>query len=80
MTYNHTPFTEIVERIKDILSPEIPGRIYDRHVAEELGLSPNSIRVYKSADYLPLDQLAMFCARRDVSLDWLIFDRETKKC
>lgn len=78
MSFDHVPFYEIVERIKDIISHEIEGRVYDRHVADELGLSVNSVRVYKSADYLPLEQLALFSARRGVSLDWLIFDRKSK--
>ena len=75
-TYNHVPFFEIVERIKDIISHDVQGRVYDRHVAEALGLSTRTLRIYKSADHLPLDAIAHFAAVRDVSLDWLIFDRK----
>jgi len=76
--FDHVPFLEVVERIKDIISHEVEGRVFDRHVAEALGLSTNTVRIYKSVDYLPLEQIAYFCAVRNVSLDWLIFDREVE--
>jgi hypothetical protein len=76
MNFPHTPFYEIVEIIKDTISHEVDGRVYDRHVADVLALSVNSVRMYKSIDYLPLEQLAVFCANRNLSLDTLIFGRK----
>jgi len=76
MNFNHVPFYEIVERIKDIISNEVDGKVYDYHVAEALGLSTNSIRMYKSINFLPLEQLMVFCSIRKISCDWLIFGRK----
>ena len=67
-------FAEIVERIKDIVSKEYGRRVFDKDVARELGISPNSLRVYKATNHIPYKNVIIFCISRGVSADWLLFD------
>lgn len=71
--YNHVPFTEIIERVKDIISNEVIGKIYDYHVADALWLEYSSVRMYKAKNYLPLKNVIIFCQANNISVDWMLF-------
>ena len=73
--YERNSFEEIVERIKDVISKDYNRRIFDKDVAKELNLKPITVTIYKSTNRLPLNNLAYFCKKRKVSLDWLLFDK-----
>ena len=73
LEYNHVPFREIVERVKDIISNEVVGKVFDHHVADVLGLEYTSIRIYKVNNYLPLKNIIMFCQSKQISVDWMLF-------
>ena len=75
LLYERNSFEEIVERIKDVISKDYNRRIYDKDVAKELNLKPITVTIYKSTNRLPLNNLAYFCKKRQVSLDWLLFDK-----
>ena len=54
---------EAIERIKDILSNHIKGRVYDWHVADSLRLSYANLATMKSRDTIPLKEITLFCDR-----------------
>ena len=58
---------EILEIIKDILSPYIPGNIYDYHVADALRIKHDTIASYKSRDTIPYRQILDFCLRTGIN-------------
>ena len=64
---------EIVERVKDVLSKDIKGNIFDWHVADELGIPYSTLRVMIMKNRLPLKQVALFCYKRDLSITTMIF-------
>ena len=68
------PFSEIVERVKDIVSPKYDRKVFDKDVANELGLHPNSLRAYKATNHIPYRNVIIFCMRHDISVDWMLFD------
>ena len=70
-----TECREVVERIKDILSTEIEGFIFDRHVAEELDIPHITMRINIMKNRLPLKQIALFCYKRNIILNELIFKK-----
>ena len=77
--FRRNSFAEIVERIKDIISHKYPDkRILNKYVAEELELSPASLRIYKCKNIVPYDRIACFCAKYGISFDWLVFDKSFK--
>jgi len=76
--YRRNSFREIVERIKDIISNEIDGKVYDRHVADVLKISNSTLRIYKIKNIVPLENIAYFCEKFNISFDWLVYDKSFK--
>ena len=68
------PFSEIVERIKDVISPDLKRRVLDKDVAKALGLAYGTLRTYKSSGYCPVDRVVRFCEEHNVSVDWMLFE------
>lgn len=69
-------FNEIIEKIKDIISTESPsGKVFDKDVAAELGISQATFATMKKRGAIPYKELMEFCARRKISINWLFFDQ-----
>jgi hypothetical protein len=69
-------FSEIIERVKDIISSKkIGGRVYDKDVAAELGINQGSLATMKKRNSIPYAELMSFCARKKISINWLFFDQ-----
>ncbi len=67
-------FAEIVEEIKDIVSEEFPNKkVFDKDVAGLLGISPVNFATLKKRDRIPYEELLDFCARRSLSINWLLY-------
>ena len=72
-------FSEIVERLKDVISHKYNKRmILDKYVADELGMRYNTFRMYKYKNIIPMNELAIFCCKEKISLDWLLYDYDFK--
>jgi len=70
-------FDKIIEKIKDILSLEIGDRkVLNKDVATALGITPENLSVLKKRNKIPYEELAYFCAKRKISLNWLLFDQQ----
>ena len=69
-------FNEIIEKIKDIISTEsATGKVFDKDVAAELGISQATFATMKKRGAVPYKELMEFCARRKISINWLFFDQ-----
>ena len=69
-------FNEIIEKVKDIISNEMPnGKVFDKDVAAELGISQATFATMKKRGAIPYKELMEFCARRKISINWLFFDQ-----
>jgi len=67
-------FTNIVEEIKSIVSPDFsPKKIFDKDVAEVLGISQMNFATMKKRDKIPFAELLDFCARKSISINWLLY-------
>jgi SOS-response transcriptional repressor LexA len=67
-------FADIVEDIKNIISPEFPGRkIFDKDVADTLGISRMNFATLKKRNRIPFNELLDFCAKRNISINWLLY-------
>ena len=64
---------EIVERVKEVLFDEYKGKVLDKNVAYELGVTPSTLASQKSRELLPYDELTLFCLKRKISVHWLLF-------
>jgi phage repressor protein C with HTH and peptisase S24 domain len=69
-------FSDIVEDIKNIISPEFNGKkIFDKDVADILGISRMNFATLKKRDRIPFSELLDFCAKRNISINWLLYNQ-----
>lgn len=67
-------FLEIVEEIKSVISAEFGGKkIFDKDVADVLGISQMNFATMKKRDKIPYSELLDFCALKSISINWLLY-------
>ncbi len=67
---------EIFEMLKDIISQEVGvKKIYDKDLAEYLGINHISFATMKKRGRIPYDKVLDFCAKRKISINWLFYDQ-----
>ena len=67
-------FIEIVEEIKSIVSSDFNGkRIFDKDVADVLGISQMNFATMKKREKIPFTELLDFCATKSISINWLLY-------
>ena len=67
-------FLDIVEEIKSIISDEVaPKKVFDKDVAEVLGISQMNFATMKKRNKIPFNELLDFCAKRSISINWLLY-------
>lgn len=69
-------FEKIIEKIKDIISTEVGNRkVLNKDVANALGITPENLSILKKRNKIPFKEIALFCAKRKISINWLLFDQ-----
>ncbi len=69
-------FSEIIEKLKDVISTKkIGGKVFDKDVAMELGIPQTSFATMKKRNSIPYEELMQFCASKKLSINWLFFDQ-----
>ena len=67
-------FLEIVEEIKSIVSTEFNGKkIFDKDVADILGISQMNFATMKKRNKIPFGELLDFCATKSISINWMLY-------
>lgn len=67
-------FIEIVEEIKSIISKDFSGKkIFDKDVADILGISQMNFATMKKRNKIPFNELLDFCAKRSISINWILY-------
>ncbi len=67
-------FADIVEEIKSIVSSEFsPKKVFDKDIANILGISQMSFATMKKRDKIPFAKLLDFCAQKAISINWLLY-------
>jgi len=67
-------FADIVEEIKSIISDDFkPKKVFDKDVAEVLGISQMNFATMKKRDKIPFTELLDFCAQKTISINWLLY-------
>lgn len=67
-------FVDIVEEIKSIISDEVaPKKVFDKDVAAVLGISQMNFATMKKRNKIPFNELLDFCAKRSISINWLLY-------
>ncbi|WP_345969628.1 hypothetical protein WCX72_09905 [Sulfurimonas sp. HSL1-6] len=66
-------FADMVERMKDVLSNEIGGKVCDKNVAFSLEIEPAVMANMKYKNRIPYDAVTGFCIEKRVSVNWMLF-------
>jgi len=67
-------FSDIAEDIKSIISPEFDGKkVFDKDVADILGITRMNFATLKKRNRIPFNELLDFCAKRSISINWLLY-------
>jgi len=67
-------FLEIVEEIKNVVSAEFNGKkIFDKDVADTLGVSQMNFATMKKRNKIPYIELLDFCATKSISINWMLY-------
>lgn len=67
---------EVLHKIKDILSKEVGERkVFDKDVAEALNINQLTLATMKNREKIPYKEILEFCAKRKISINWLLFDQ-----
>ena len=67
-------FLEVTERLRKILTTTLKkNKIYDRDIAEALGLEPQYYAVIKKRKKIPYESIAKFCQHQKISINWILF-------
>ena len=67
-------FTEIVEEIKSIVSSDfVSKKIFDKDVADILGITQMNFATMKKRNKIPFNELLDFCATRSISINWILY-------
>ncbi len=67
-------FVEIVEEIKSIISSEFNSKkIFDKDVADILGISQMNFATMKKRNKIPFTELLDFCAKKSISINWMLY-------
>jgi len=69
----------VIDNLKDVLSYELGNkRVYDKDVAHALGISKESLSHLKKRNSIPYEAIVYFCAKRSLSINWILFDQVPK--
>jgi len=64
---------EAIERIKDIISGEIDGFVFDKDVANKLSITQTTLASRIKRDSMPLKEIALFCYENNIDIKKIIF-------
>lgn len=64
---------ESVERLKDIISKDINGKVFDWHIADVLNIPYSTLRVNLLKNRMPIKQIAIYCYKEDIQINSIIF-------
>ena len=64
----------IVEEIKSIISNDYHGKkIFDKDIADVLGISQMNFATMKKRNKIPYVELLDFCATKSISINWMLY-------
>lgn len=69
--------THIMDKIKYVLESESKSKmpVFDKDVAKELCITQSNLSMMKKRDKLPIEEIMMFCAKRKISINWVLYDQ-----
>lgn len=63
---------DIIEIIKDVLSKEINGKVFDKHVAEVLNINALNLATMKKRGKIPFENIVEFTSEYNLDLNMVL--------
>jgi len=69
-------FTTVIDKLKEVISERsLNNKIFDKDVANELGIPQTTFATMKKRNSIPYEEVLEFCAVKKISANWLFFDQ-----
>ena len=69
-------FKVVIDKLKDVISEKnLSKKIFDKDVANELGIPQTTFATMKKRNSIPYEEILQFCAQKKISVNWLFFDQ-----
>jgi len=69
-------FDEIIEKLRDVLSTEKEGKIFDKDIATALDITSVNFATMKKRDSVPFSNILDFCALKKISINWMLYGQD----
>jgi len=67
-------FKTIVQELKFYLAENVEEKVYDKEVADALGISPINFATLKRRNSIPYEQIIEFCYKEELCCSEVFFD------
>jgi phage repressor protein C with HTH and peptisase S24 domain len=71
-------FKNIIRKLSLIVESEKGSRANEKDIASELGMTPSGFSKAKSNNSIPYEALALFCGKRKININWVLFDQDAE--
>jgi phage repressor protein C with HTH and peptisase S24 domain len=69
-------FSTVIDKLKEVISERsLSKKIFDKDVANELGIPQTTFATMKKRNSIPYEEVLEFCAVKKISANWLFFDQ-----
>jgi len=69
-------FSTVIDKLKEVISERnLRKKIFDKDVANELGIPQATFATMKRRNSIPYEEILEFCAIKKISANWLFFDQ-----
>lgn len=74
--YKMVKFSTVIDKLKEVISERnLRKKIFDKDVANELGIPQATFATMKKRNSIPYEEILEFCAVKKISANWLFFDQ-----
>jgi phage repressor protein C with HTH and peptisase S24 domain len=74
--YKMVKFSTVIDKLKEVISERnLRKKIFDKDVANELGIPQTTFATMKKRNSIPYEEILEFCAVKKISANWLFFDQ-----
>lgn len=75
----HIDFSEVLERFRGILArkAETKKKIFDKDIANALGVSAAQVAVYKKRNKIPYQMVIDYCIKEEIDIEYITYGRRS---
>ena len=71
-------FSSVMDRLATILERDGGKKIFDKEIAEALGMTGSQYSNAKKRNSIPYDKISELCAKNRISINWVLYEQNTE--